>query len=85
MLQEIILMLYLNLFLITQDKIMRNLNFWIKASNYSIIVCSIVLIAKMFLRKYIENIIVPILLLGGIAFLVFAISELMKFILKRRQ
>lgn len=77
-------MLYLNLFLIAQDKIMRDLNFWIKASNYSIVVCGIVLVAKVFLRKYLENIIVPILFVGGVALLVFLTSELMKFILRRK-
>jgi len=64
---------------------MKRIEFWIKTSNYSIAVCGIALIAKMFFRKYLEQIIVPILFVGGIAFLVFAISELMKFIIKRRQ
>lgn len=62
---------------------MRKLNFWRKSSNYSLVVCSIVLIAKMFFRKYLDPIILPIFLIGGFALLVFFISELMKFILNR--
>ena len=62
---------------------MKNIEFWIKASNYSIAICGIVLIAKMFFRKYLENIIVPILFIGGIALLVFVTSELMKFVIKK--
>jgi hypothetical protein len=38
----------------------------------------------MFFRKYLENIIVPVLFVGGIALIVFIFSELMKFILKRK-
>ena len=69
-----------------QDK-KRNMNkidFWVRASNYSTVLCGIVLICKMFFRKYLENIIVPILFVGGIALLVVLISELMKFYLKRK-
>ncbi len=64
---------------------MKKLDFWIKVSNYSIIVCGIVLIVKMFFRKYLENVIIPILFLGGIALLTFFISELMKFIIKEKR
>ena len=63
---------------------MKRSDFWIKASNYSIAICAITLIAKMFFRKYLEDIIVPILFIGGLAFLVFAISEFMKFVLKKK-
>ena len=63
---------------------MMNYNFWKKISNYSIFLCGIVLITKMFFKKYIENIIVPILVVGGISLLIFFISELMKFILKQK-
>jgi hypothetical protein len=63
---------------------MRNLNFWIKASNYSIVVCGIILIVKMFLRKYFEKIVVLIFFVGCIALLIFLTSELMKFILRRK-
>jgi hypothetical protein len=63
---------------------MKKIEFWVKASNYSIAICGVVLIAKMFFRKYLENIIVPVLFVGGIALIVFIFSELMKFILKRK-
>ncbi|WMW78119.1 hypothetical protein RF683_01355 [Flavobacterium sp. 20NA77.7] len=63
---------------------MKKIEFWAKASNYSIAICGVVLIAKMFFRKYLENIIVPVLFVGGIALIVFIFSELMKFILKRK-
>lgn len=64
---------------------MKKKGFWFKASNYSTAICFLVLIAKMFFRKYLEPIIVPILFVGGLALIVFVISELMKFLLKRRQ
>ena len=63
---------------------MKKIEFWVSMSNYSIAVCSLVLIAKIFFRKYLENNIVSILFVGGIALIVFIISELMKFILKRK-
>lgn len=63
---------------------MKKIEFWVKASNYSIAICCVVLITKMFFRKYLENIIVPVLFVGGIALIVFIFSELMKFILKRK-
>ncbi len=64
---------------------MKNYTFWGKASNYSIFVCGIVLIAKMFFRKYLENIILPLLVVGGISLLIFLLSELMKFIIKKKR
>ena len=63
---------------------MRKLEFWVKSSNYSIAVCGVVLIAKMFFRQQLESIIVPILFGGGIALAVFILSEIMKFTLKRK-
>lgn len=63
---------------------MKKIEFWVRASNYSIAVCGAVLIAKIFFRKYIENTIVPILFVGGIALIVFILSELIKSIQKRR-
>jgi len=63
---------------------MKKIEFWIKASNYSIAICGVALIAKMFFRKYLEHVIVTILVIGGIALVVFVISEFMKFIIKRR-
>ena len=63
---------------------MRKIEFWKKVSNYSIAICAIALIAKMFFRKYLENIIIPILFIGGIALIIFVFSELMKLIIKRK-
>lgn len=63
---------------------MKKIEFWAKASNYSIAVCGVVLIAKIFFRKYLENIIIPSLFIGGIALIIFILSELLKFILKRK-
>jgi hypothetical protein len=63
---------------------MRKIEFWKKASNYSIAVCGIVLIAKMFFIKYLEKSNVPIFFIAGVALFVFIFSELMKFILKRK-
>lgn len=68
-----------------QDKFFMSLSFWKKASNYSIFICGIALVAKMFFRKYIEAIIWPVLLVGIIAFFLFAISELIVFILKKKR
>jgi len=61
------------------------IDFWIKTSNYSIVVCGIVLVAKLFFREYLEFIITPILIIGAIALLVYFFSESMKFILKRKK
>ena len=63
---------------------MKRKEVWIKVSNYSIAVCSAALSAKMFFRKYLENIIIPILFIGGIALITFVFSELMKLIIKRK-
>lgn len=64
---------------------MRDFNFWKRVSNYSIIVCGIVLIVKMFFRKYVEDIIWPILFIGALALLICLFSEIMKFIIKRKK
>lgn len=63
---------------------MTNYIFWKKISNYSTFVCGIVLIIKMFFRKYVESIIVPILFVGGIALIILVVSEVMKFRIKRK-
>ena len=63
---------------------MTDLSFWKTVSNYSIVVCGIVLILKMFFREYIEGFIWPVLYLGGIALVIFVFSELMKFLIKRK-
>jgi hypothetical protein len=63
---------------------MKKIEFWISVSNYSIAVCGVALIARMFFRKYLESIIIPILIVGGIALILSIVAELMKFILKRK-
>jgi hypothetical protein len=63
---------------------MRNLDFWIKTSNYSIAVSGVALIVKLFFQDLLSDIILYILFIGGSAFVVFVISEFMKFVLKRR-
>lgn len=63
---------------------MKKSEFWGKLSNYSIVVCGIVLIANLYFRKYLEHIIIPILFIGGIALIVYVTSEIMQFILKRK-
>ncbi|HBK83760.1 MAG TPA: hypothetical protein DDZ41_09225 [Flavobacterium sp.] len=63
---------------------MKKIEFWEKASNYSIAICGVVLIAKMYFRKYFEDSIVIILFVGVIALIIFVLSEFMKFILKRK-
>ena len=67
-----------------QDNFFINLSFWKSVSNYAIFICGVALIAKMFFRKYIESVIWPVLFIGIAAFILFAIAELMKFILKRK-
>ncbi|MCK6612492.1 MAG: hypothetical protein L6Q78_15805 [Bacteroidia bacterium] len=61
---------------------MRKIDFWKRVSNFSIAICGLVLIAKMFFRKYLEQFILPILVIGGIALLLFMVSEFMKLIIK---
>jgi hypothetical protein len=67
-----------------QGSFYMSLSFWKKVSNYAIFICGIALVAKMFFRKYIENIIWPALFVGIIAFFLFAIAELIIFILKKK-
>lgn len=64
---------------------MKRVDFWIKTSNYSIIVCAIVLISKIFFRKYIESIINYVLLIGAIALFMFFLSELVQYLRKRNE
>lgn len=65
---------------------MKHLEFWNKASNYSIIICSVFLISKFFFRKYLdETIFNIIIILGGVALFIFLLSELMKLLIKNKQ
>ncbi len=63
---------------------MKRLIIWQRISNYSTVVCAVVLIAKMFFRKYIEGIMMPMLIVGGIGVIVLLISEIVKFIIKQK-
>jgi hypothetical protein len=68
-----------------QDNFYASTYFWRKVSNYSILISGIALISKMFFRKYIEDIIWPVLLVGIIAFFVFALAELLLYLNKREK
>lgn len=63
---------------------MSNLKIWKRVSNYSAILCGIFLIASRFFGKYIEQYDSIILVVGIVSAVVFLFSELMKFILKRK-
>jgi hypothetical protein len=59
-------------------KITNKLKFWTNVSNYSIVLCGVMLVLKMYFRKYIEWLIIPILAIGVFSFLVFLLSEIVK-------
>jgi hypothetical protein len=63
---------------------MKKLNFWMKISNYSIIVCGVILVIKMFFKKYLEPYSIQMFFVSGISLTVFLISELMKFIFQKK-
>lgn len=63
----------------------HRIQFWKAVSNYSITVCAIILIARMFLRKYFEAVMFPLLIIGVVALVIFIVSEVIKVILKRTQ
>ena len=63
---------------------MKRKEFWEKISNFSIAICFLAIVAKMFLREYLETIINPILFVAGIFLIVFVLSEIMMFIIKRK-
>lgn len=67
-----------------QGNFFMDSSFWKRVSNYAIFICGAALIAKMFFRKYIENVIWPVLFIGIIAFIIFAVAELMKFMLRQK-
>ena len=64
---------------------MKQYKFWAQVSNYSVITCAIAMISGKFFKKYLGNIMVPLLFIAGTAIILFLIAELMKFTLKRRQ
>jgi hypothetical protein len=55
-----------------------------KISNYSIIVCGVILVIKMFFKKYLEPYSIQMFFVSGISLTVFLISELMKFIFQKK-
>lgn len=59
--------------------------FWNKVSNVSTAIMIVALVSKMFFRKYLEDIILPILIVGAIAFVVMLVAELMKYRLRRQK
>jgi hypothetical protein len=63
---------------------MKKLNLWMKISNYSIIVCGVILVIKMFFKKCLEPYSIQMFFISGISLSVFLISELMKFIFKKK-
>ncbi len=64
---------------------MKNREFWNKASNYSIIICSVFLITKLIFRKYLDDTVFNIILvLGGAGLFIFLLSELMKQLIKNK-
>ena len=63
---------------------MTNLNFWKKISLYSTMLCGIILIALLFFKQYVKEYNFLILLIGGIILFISLFSELMKFILRRK-
>jgi hypothetical protein len=63
--------------------IMRSLLFWNRLSNISAILGILILILLRFFDDYIKNII-PFLVLGCLTIIFYLLSEIMKFILKKK-
>ncbi len=64
---------------------MKNIKFWKSVTNYTVLIGGVLLVAKMFFYEYIEKHIMPFLVVGIIAVLLFLVSELMKVILKNNK
>ena len=65
---------------------MKNIDFWKKTSNYSTILLVLMLILFFFFDKYIQQKhLDTISYIGIILLFLFVLSELMKFILKRKK
>lgn len=67
-----------------QNKILKKIALIKKLSNYSIFISGIAVVIKMFFSQYFEGYIWLILSIGLLAFMLFAIAELLVFILKKR-
>lgn len=63
----------------------RKRQFWCKVSNYSAIAAGVMIILNRFFRRYLENIMDVVFLMGLIACILFLIAELMKFLLKKEK
>jgi hypothetical protein len=63
---------------------MKRIEFWKAVSSSTTAISGLMLIILMFFKKYIESIMYPFLLVGLIVLLISILSELMKFILKRK-
>jgi len=65
-------------------KILKNVYFWKKTSIVSTIICGLLVIFKMYFEKYYKNNNLPFFYIGYVVLFIFLLSELMKFILKRK-
>jgi DMSO/TMAO reductase YedYZ heme-binding membrane subunit len=63
---------------------MKNKEFWKKLSNISAYSCGTVAIIHTFFRSHIEDFIYVIIAIEIVTICLFLLSELMKFILKRK-
>lgn len=63
---------------------MKHYSFWQKTSNVSAYTCGFVAIVHTFFRNYIESFIYVIITIEVVAISLFLISEVMKFILKKK-
>ena len=53
-----------------------------KISNIAIFICGIALVLEMFFRKYVANSIGLVFGIGAFAFAAFAVTEIIKYVLK---
>lgn len=65
-------------------KTTNKLKLWTIVSNCSIVLCGVMLVLKMYFRKYIEWLIIPILAIGVFSFFVFLLSEIVKNNIRRK-
>jgi hypothetical protein len=64
---------------------MRKFNFWKKISNYAAILGGILFTLFNYFKEYILSMLLPLLFLSALTIIVFLLSEIMKFIIKREQ
>ena len=68
-----------------KNKVINNLSLWRKSSNYSAFICLIVFVLLNFFEEFTLNIIRPVYYIGITAVFIFLLSELMKYLLKKKQ